>query len=447
MSQLCFICSKLLIASETVVVDRGMKTLIDTSVKRSDRFYEYLKDLKPVTIHVVCHKMYTRKSTVVAFKRQQDIDQVSTSENSPPRTRARVSESFFCLKKCCIFCGDEANKEAEKKKAKKVWHKIHKVATIEFKESIQKVAWSRSDEEAKKVTAHIEYEFDLVAAEAKYHNTCYNSFMRPTNGCKIGRPQDESTNVAMEEIFKYIENSDDCQFSLEELKNICKNSHLDNRTIKTRLKLKFCYKIIITEKPGKLTFIFFDNHSDILNQAWYEKKSQNKEEQFRILKTAAAIIREDILSLVFDNTNYPSPSQMFEDINSDIPESLSYFLEQVILKNKRSKLEHLKLVCTSISHSIMSVVRPRSFKSKLQLGLSVFFHRRFGSKLLIQIFSSFGLCASYNDALMYEAAAVLHHPPFILPPQTGTFIQYIADNADINLSKMSKSYLIFTCNY
>ena len=239
--------------------------------------------------------------------------------------------------------------------------------------------------------------------------------MRPTNGCKIGRPQDESTNVAMEQIFKYIENSDDCQFSLEELKNICKNPHLDNRTIKTRLKLKFGNKIIITEKPGKLTFIcFFDNHSNILNQAWYEKKSQNKEEErFRILKIAAAIIRDDIQSLAFDNTNYPSPSQMFEDINSVIPESLTYFLEQVILKNKQSKLEHLKLVCTSISHSIMSVVRPRSFKSKLQLGLSVFFHRRFGSKLLIQIFSSFGLCASYNDTLMYEAAAVLHHPPFI----------------------------------
>ena len=116
--------------------------------------------------------------------RQQDIDQVSTSENSPPRTRARVSESLFCLKKCCLFCGDEANEEAEKKKAKKVRHKIHKVATLEFKESIVKVAWSRSDDEAKKVTARIEYEFDLVAAEAKYNNTCYNSFLRPTMGVK-----------------------------------------------------------------------------------------------------------------------------------------------------------------------------------------------------------------------------------------------------------------------
>lgn len=34
---------------------------------------------------------------------------------------------------------------------------------------------------------------------------------------------------------------------------------------------------------------------------------------------------------------------------------------------------------------------------------------------------------------MYEAAAVLHRPPHILPPRTGKFIQYVPDNADINL--------------
>ncbi|CAF4761720.1 unnamed protein product [Pieris macdunnoughi] len=45
----------------------------------------------------------------------------------------------------------------------------------------------------------------------------------------------------------------------------------------------------------------------------------------------------------------------------------------------------------------MTAVRPRSFKSRLQL------------------------------------AAVLHRLPHILPPKTGTFIQYVADNADINV--------------
>lgn len=34
---------------------------------------------------------------------------------------------------------------------------------------------------------------------------------------------------------------------------------------------------------------------------------------------------------------------------------------------------------------------------------------------------------------MYEAAAVLHRPPHILPPETGTISQYAANNADINV--------------
>lgn len=54
----------------------------------------------------------------------------------------------------------------------------------------------------------------------------------------------------MEEIFAYIENSDDCQFTLNKLKNVCKTTTVDNRTIKVRLKLRYGDKIIITEKSG-----------------------------------------------------------------------------------------------------------------------------------------------------------------------------------------------------
>lgn len=38
--------------------------------------------------------------------------------------------------------------------------------------------------------------------------------------------------------------------------------------------------------------------------------------------------------------------------------------------------------------------------------------------------------------MMYEAAAVFHRPPLILPPESGTFIQYVADNVDINVNTL-----------
>ena len=72
MSNVCFICDKPLKESEVVVVDRGMKTLIDASVERNDDFFEYLKDKQSVTVHVQCRKMYTRKSNIVAAKRQRE---------------------------------------------------------------------------------------------------------------------------------------------------------------------------------------------------------------------------------------------------------------------------------------------------------------------------------------------------------------------------------------
>ncbi|GBP81140.1 hypothetical protein EVAR_88238_1 [Eumeta japonica] len=341
MSEYCFICAKLLTESEVVTVERGMKTLINASIERADDFSEYLKNQKSVTIHENCRKNYTRKSSIAAAnKRQREEQEASTSTASPPRTRSPRA---------------------------------------------------RDDALAKAVLARVEFEYDLVAAEAKYHRDCYANFLKPSTGAKMGRPKDEATNLAMEEIFTYIENSDDCQFTLNEL-----------------------------QKPGT------------------KKKKKNKtEERLRVLDAAAAIIREDIQTAVFDNSNYPPPSRMFEDLNNEIPESLTYLVERVILKNKRSNLDHLKLIiCTNICHCIMTAVRPRSFKSKLQLGLAVFFHRRFGSKRLIQIFSAFGLCASYNDTIMYEAAAVFHRPPHVLPPESGTLIQYVADNADINVNTL-----------
>lgn len=62
------------------------------------------------------------------------------------------------------------------------------------------------------------------------------------------------------------------------------------------------------------------------------KKQNKNEERFRIFKAAAAIIRDDIRSVVVDNDYYPPPSQMFENVDQDIPESLTHFVEKVSLK-------------------------------------------------------------------------------------------------------------------
>lgn len=111
----------------------------------------------------------------------------------------------------------------------------------------------------------------------------------------------------MEKIYAYIENNDDCQFTLAELKDVCKNFIPDEKTIKSKLIERYGEKIVITIKNISLTSICFIHvQHDFLNKA---KKSNEKKERLRILETAAAIIiyniiREDIRSVIVDNTSY-----------------------------------------------------------------------------------------------------------------------------------------------
>lgn len=152
----------------------------------------FRKKQKSVTIHEQCRKTYTRKSSIAASKKRQlEGQEASTSSANPSRIRSRVRETAFCFKEQCLFCGLQLNKEYGKTN-------------------------SAVDATAEAVLARVEFEHDLVACQAKYHHDCYVSFLRPTTGTKIGGPKGEATDLPMEEIFTYIENSDVCQFTIND---------------------------------------------------------------------------------------------------------------------------------------------------------------------------------------------------------------------------------------
>jgi len=58
----------------------------------------------------------------------------------------------------------------------------------------------------------------------------------PGTGEKKGRPLDNNINAAMENIFSYIENHEDCQFTLSELKQTLTDFKPDDKTIKKNSK-------------------------------------------------------------------------------------------------------------------------------------------------------------------------------------------------------------------
>lgn len=160
------------------------------------------------------------------------------------------------------------------------------------------------------------------------------------------------------------------------------------------------------------------------------KKKQNEaDERLRIVRTAAAIISEDIRSQIYDTDYYPSPENFLDDAEKDVPETLKLFLKEIIIKTKRKSRDKYFKKCTSIAHSIIAATRPKSFVSSLQVGLAAYLHSKFGSKNLVNVISALGFCTSYTEAEIFQLSAVLH-------PETNDakgFIQFVADNADVNV--------------
>ena len=82
---------------------------------------------------------------------------------------------------------------------------------------IQKAADSRNDDWGRIVSARLGNVIDLVAAEAKYHNSCYTKFYKVPSSRKRGRPEDDELAAAFGHLFAFLEDNDECQYSVDEL--------------------------------------------------------------------------------------------------------------------------------------------------------------------------------------------------------------------------------------
>ncbi|KYN29867.1 hypothetical protein ALC57_00676 [Trachymyrmex cornetzi] len=181
-----------------------------------------------------------------------------------------------------------------------------------------------------------------------------------------------------------------------------------------------------TPKAGASTIVSFrDSDYSILKKSMQEKNLDVAAEKIRILETAASIIRNDIMRQVCDTDSYPSSDEFLEDVNADIPESLQYLVDKIVLQNKKGSLDSYRVKCTSVCHAIMSAVRPRSFLSPL----TVMLHRKFAFKKIIDILNHLGVCCSYAEACHYQDCTTLNCQLRFKPE---TFCQFVFDNADFN---------------
>lgn len=313
----CFICRGTLEEGTVIIVKkRGIISLINASVKRGlQENKSFLQKLEEVTVHDACRKRYTVESNVEASVRRGG-DSVPQACNQP----SLRSSSVHNLKTICFLCGEDITEEYIKLQQKLPYSRrnnVHKVEKLGVRATVLEAAERRDDEWGKNIIQRLASENDLVAADARYHNLCYKKlFNNPsTSGQKRGYRPASEVEEAMECIYSYLsENSDECQFSLDELLKTIKGPYLpDIRTVKSHLNKKFGDDIIITDLGScKGAIVCYKNIGHkILYDKWYEeRKSDVQQERLRVVKAAAEIIVEDIRSQVYDNSEYP-PSDNF----------------------------------------------------------------------------------------------------------------------------------------
>ena len=187
----CFICDRLLSEDDTrEVKERGIKTLIEHSIKRNDGKDSQLKGLKNVTVHEKCRRKYTRETV------EQSPSKQSTSSES---TLSNLSPIFDFLHNC-LFCADDASDDFLNKQHKKLLIKqgiVKQVIKDHTKISILEAARNRGDEWGKQVITHISNE-NIVKEKARYHDNCMKKFFNIPSGKKRCRPKDTNISEAMD---------------------------------------------------------------------------------------------------------------------------------------------------------------------------------------------------------------------------------------------------------
>ncbi|KAF2897540.1 hypothetical protein ILUMI_08635 [Ignelater luminosus] len=206
--------------------------------------------------------------------------------------------------------GEEISIENEKKKPKQYTKDFRNVTEFHMKEKIMEICRNKSDDLGKQVLINLINTINLVAAGGKYHLTCYKNLSREIPSSSKQSQGYNEKQTAFLKLCEYMENSNECQFSLqylnEEFESFCdiKETYV-TRWMKEKLQRYFGDRISITKFSGKITMITLtDTLQTIPTEKFYSEKCRTiEEERLEIVKAASEIIREDIRKLVFDGYN------------------------------------------------------------------------------------------------------------------------------------------------
>lgn len=201
-----------------------------------------------------------------------------------------------------------------------------------MKEKLIETARKRNDELGASVISLLDAIPSLVEALARYHKDCFDKFKYVSRESMSSDTPDPAVKDALQKIYNYIENHEECQFTIKELKLMCNNA-LSDKTILKYLKIRYEEDITIITRVRKDTVICYSGTGTLpVDEYWYLHQEEKKEdERMRIIKTAAELVRKQIRSTSYDHKRYPSSANFLDDVETDNPTYLNTFLSVVNL--------------------------------------------------------------------------------------------------------------------
>lgn len=415
---------------------KAVDKIIQCSEIRKDDVKEKLLQNDSLQVHSKCRQTY-----ILRPKPPQQ-------EKEPP---AKIPRESFDFKTLCFLCGRKCVDVSKcRNPAQEKWSLVQK---LELSESIRTEANNRHDKWGDEVSVRLSQVIDLVSSDGRYHWHCYQTFrksgsLKPEKGAatsKGGSSTDAIREDAFEKMCDYLEQNDECQYAFEELQNMFLelNPEIEPYSdihLKRKLIQRYGNSLNFAVLPGKRSVICFSGAAtNILSDNWYRNRNSENEaqEELRVIKTAAAIIRREIKFKNYDYSQFPTIEEISKGGSELIPEVLNVLITEIIQPTSKrqtpEKIQSTKQITErkkiTICHNIISAARPRSFLSPVQLGTGVSLHRKYGSKALVDILCNLGVSVPYKEVLKYERSVTSEESTRI---EDG-YVQFVFDNADYNV--------------
>ena len=166
--------------------------------------------ISTVLVHKTCRRDFTNPK-----RAHLNVD----NDFEHPLKKLRSIISPFNWKEDCMLCGESAEIDPRHPDRSSV----HKVTTLPVRSKLLECCEKRRDLWANEVQTHLLGCFDLVAVEARYHDTCFSRFMlnkapKANSTKNHGRHVDPDMLLSFEKLCTWLECEGDAElYTLAEL--------------------------------------------------------------------------------------------------------------------------------------------------------------------------------------------------------------------------------------